>query len=129
MPPAKAAGRKRQREAENEAEKQRAIVLSESPEDDQFLRTCAVYCELDCCGFNAIEISEIQFQRAVTELGLDTSRVAVKAMKDQIERIGEHAGYVRFHGYYESAQTIKSKYQEVCATLERLINAESGRRD
>lgn len=100
-----------------------AIVLPETAEEDRFLFSCAVYCEIDCCGFNAIDISEDQFHRSVVEVGLDAAKAALLAMRAQIDRIGEHDGYVRFRHYYEPASAIKTGYQQVCVTLERVLDS------
>jgi hypothetical protein len=101
-----------------------AVVLPESPEEDAFLRSCEVHCVLDCCGFNAIEISDEQFRRAVMDIGHAAAKRGLNAMKEQLSRIGDHTGYVRFRGHYEPADEIKENYQKVCAILERVTNAE-----
>ncbi len=116
-------------DAEQELLEKDAVVLTESPEEDLFLSNCAVHCEVDCCGFNAIEISEEQFRRAVEEIGLETATKALSEMKSQIARIGDHTGLVRFRDDFEQAFKIKQGYEQVCAVLGRVVHEQAGQPD
>ena len=98
-----------------------AIILQVSPDEEAFLRNCAVYCELDCCGFNAVDLSESQVRKSVETIGLDSAKCALVAMRSQSHRIGDHIGLVRFRGFFEPAQETRREYEDACAVLERVI--------
>ena len=98
-----------------------AIILPVSPDEEAFLQNCAVYCELDCCGFNAVDLSELQVQACVATIGLESAKRALVAVWSQCHRIGDHVGQVRFRGFFEPAHETRRKYEEACAVLERVI--------
>ena len=98
-----------------------AIILPVSPDEEAFLQNCAVYCELDCCGFNAVDLSEFQVRTSIETIGLDSAKCALVAMRSQCHRIGDHVGQDRFRGFFEPAQETRRKYEESCAVLERVI--------
>jgi len=98
-----------------------SVELPQTPEEDVFLESCAVHCLLDCCGFDALDISEEQFRRSLTEIGHEASMKALNAMNNQLGRIGDHRGLVRSRGHYEDATEIRMNYESICAILKRII--------
>lgn len=98
-----------------------AITLIDSPDDEVFLQNCAVYCEIDCCGFNALDLSVSQVRTVVAKIGIESAQRALVTLRSQGHKIGDHIGLVRFRGYFEPAQETRQKYEEACAALERVI--------
>lgn len=108
-------------EAERTQAERNAIVLQDLPDEEPFLQNCAVFCEIDCCGFNALDLSDLQVRTSVATIGIDSAKRALRAMRSQSHRIGDHIGLVRFRGYFEPAQETRQKYEEACTALERVI--------
>ena len=98
-----------------------AITLPDSPDEEAFLQNCAVYCELDCCGFNALDLSDSQIRTTVESIGLVSAKCALEAIRSQGQRIGGHIGLVRFRGFLEPAQETRRKCEDAIAVLERVI--------
>ena len=98
-----------------------AITVDTSPDEEVFMQNCAVYCELDCCGFNALDLSDSQVRKSIEAIGIDTAKNALSSMRSHIRQIGDHLGLVKFRGFFESAPETRANYEKACATLERVI--------
>lgn len=107
--------------AERTQAEREAIVLQDSSDEEAFLLNCAVYCDIDCCGFDALDLSDSQVRISVTAIGIDSAKRALVTLRSQGQRIGEHMGLVKFRGRFEPAQETRQQCEEACAALERVI--------
>ena len=117
----KAQARSECAEAERANFERDAIVIDTSPEEELFIQSCAVHCEIDCCGFNALDLSEPQARRAMQEIGESAAQLALTSMRANRVKIGTHAGLIRFRGVYEDAREASKGYKEACEVLNKII--------
>ena len=101
--------------------KDNAIILPQSIAEETFFSQCQAYCDIECCGFDAIDISENQFELAIKTIGLETSLEALNNMFKHIDLIGNHQGLVTTMNHYQDAVEAKANYQQVCTCLQSTI--------
>jgi hypothetical protein len=108
--------RERQAELQRQADIDAAIEIQHPEAEIAFLDACAAHCQLDCCGFGAIAMTEEQFRQAANSCGSSVAAQALAAMRDHIRQIGEHRGLVKVFGAYEPADETRNNYA-LCASL------------
>ena len=110
-----------QRDEEHKIATKNALILTQSLAEETFFSQCQAYCDIECCGFDAIDISENQFELAIKTIGLETSLEALNNMFKHIDLIGNHQGLVTTMNHYQDAVEAKANYQQVCTCLQSTI--------
>lgn len=116
-----AQARLKRSEAERSNSERDAIIIDTSPEEELFMQSCAIHCEIECCGFNALELSEPQVRRAVHTIGVSTAQLALASMRANKLKIGNHTGLIRFRGYFEETREVSEGYKLASDVLNKII--------
>ena len=113
--------RQQERETEEQRQlllRQQAITIHETKAETRFFTECAAFCQLDCCGFDALEITPERFRTAATACGVSIATEALSSVESHIREIGQHRGLVVTFGRHEQADKATKNYA-LCAFLIR----------
>lgn len=107
-----------------EMEWKHALKLDYRRQEYDFLYHIAVYCELECCHWDAVSIDEDTFRRAIRRLGLEASLTALGQFRANLSLISAHTGYIDFIGYPVPAEEMLEHYTRIITLLESITAEE-----
>ena len=115
---------KKQQETQDKLnlQKEQAVELICTKEEENLFNTCQVYCMFDCCGFNALDTSTEQLEKSVDILGKKEATKALNSLKNNINLMKNHMGLIKTtYGDYESAEEFRNEYQKAYNNLKQIL--------